>query len=88
MAVKISATFTAAFADVSMNNRLFSSANTFPSCSSNRDTSFGTILIAFCLQCFDAVGWQEGHPACKKLSGGVLEWLSVWSEVQTCIWPS
>ena len=30
---------------------------------------------------------QEGHPACKKLSGGVLAWLSVWSEVQTCIWP-
>jgi len=25
------------------------------------------------------VGWQEGHPACKKLSGGVLAWLSVWS---------
>ena len=20
------------------------------------------------------VGWQEGHPACKKLSGGVLAW--------------
>ena len=34
------------------------------------------------------VGWQEGHPACKKLSGGVLAWLSVWSQVQTCIWPS
>jgi len=34
------------------------------------------------------VGWQEGHPACKKLSGGVLAWLSVWSEVQTCTWPS
>ena len=34
------------------------------------------------------VGRQEGHPACKKLSGGVLAWLSVWSEVQTCIWPS
>jgi len=33
------------------------------------------------------VGWQEGHPACKKQSGGVLSWLSVWSEVQTCIWP-
>jgi len=31
---------------------------------------------------------QEGHPACKKQSGGVLAWLSVWSEVQTCIWPS
>jgi len=34
------------------------------------------------------VGWQEGHPACKKLSGGVMVWLSVWSEVQTCIRPS
>jgi len=34
------------------------------------------------------VGRQEGHPACKKLSGGVLAWLSVWSELQTCIWPS
>ena len=29
------------------------------------------------------VGRHEGHPACKKLSGGVLEWLSVWSKVQT-----
>jgi len=34
------------------------------------------------------VGRQEGHAACKKLSGGVLAWLSVWSEVQTCTWPS
>ena len=25
---------------------------------------------------------------CKKLSSEVLAWLSVWSEVQTCIWPS
>jgi len=24
----------------------------------------------------------------SALSGGVLAWLSVWSEVQTCIWPS
>jgi len=30
------------------------------------------------------VGRQEGHPACKKQSGGVLVWLSVWSKVQTC----
>jgi len=28
------------------------------------------------------VGRQEGHPACKKLSGGMLAWLSVWSEVR------
>jgi len=34
------------------------------------------------------VGQLEGHPACKKLSGGVLAWLSVGSEVHTCIWPS
>jgi len=27
------------------------------------------------------VGRQEGHPACKTLSGVVLAWLSVWSEV-------
>jgi len=32
-----------------------------------------------------SVGRQEGHPACKKLSGGVLTWFSVWSEVQTYI---
>ena len=34
------------------------------------------------------VGWHEGHAACKKLSGGVLARLSVWSEVQSCIWLS
>ena len=33
-------------------------------------------------------GRQEGHPACKKLIGGVLARLSVWSEMHTCIWPS
>ena len=31
------------------------------------------------------VGRQEGHPACKKLSEGVLSWLSVWSKLQTCV---
>jgi len=34
------------------------------------------------------VGWQEGHPACKKLSGGILALLCVWVKVQICIWPS
>ena len=34
------------------------------------------------------LGGRKGHPACKKLSGGVLAWLSVWSEVQTCICSS
>jgi len=32
------------------------------------------------------VGRQEKHPDCKKLSDGVMAWLPVWSEVQTCIW--
>jgi len=52
-------------------------------------------FIYYCLLLFIAfsaltllVGQQEGHLACKKLSGGVLAWLSVWSEVLTCIWPS
>ena len=45
------------------------------------------IIIAFSALTL-LVGWQEGHPACRKLSGVVLAWLSVWSEVQTCIWPS
>ena len=39
------------------------------------------VLSVLCLQCFDTVGWVAG-------SGVVLAWLSVWSEVQTCIWPS
>ena len=34
------------------------------------------------------VGQQEGIRPVKKQSGGALAWLSVWNEVQTCIWPS
>jgi len=51
-----------------------------------------SFLCLFCVVAFSAltllVGHQEEHPACKNLSGGVLAWLSIWSEVQTCIWPS
>jgi len=36
--------------------------------------TFGTLTLL--------VGQQEGHPVCKKLSDGVLAWLSVWSKVQ------
>jgi len=43
------------------------------------------VLLAAHSTAFSALtllaGRQEGHPACKKLSGGVLLWLSVWSEV-------
>jgi len=45
------------------------------------------ILLAFSASTL-LVGRQEGYPACKKLNGGVLAWLSVWSEEQTCIRPS
>ena len=34
------------------------------------------------------LGGRKGIRPVKKLSGGVLMWLSVWSEVQTCIWSS
>ena len=34
------------------------------------------------------LGDRKGIRPVKKLSGGVLVWLSVWSEVQTCIWSS
>jgi len=47
---------------------------------SKPDMAFSTLALL--------AGRQEGNPACKKLSGGVLAWLSIWSEVQTCIWRS
>ena len=47
---------------------------------SGSDSAFSALTLL--------VGRQEGHPACKKLRGGVLVWLSVWSKMQTCKWPS
>jgi len=47
----------------------------------------GHLIIVYlsCAFAFSALtllaGRQEGHPACKK-TGGVLAWLSVWSEVR------
>ena len=34
------------------------------------------------------LGGRKGILPVQKLSDGVLAWLFVWSEVQTCIWPS
>ena len=34
------------------------------------------------------LGGRNGIRPVKNLSGGVLPWLSVWREVQTCIWSS
>jgi len=50
---------------------------------------FSNVLVNYAFSALTLlVGQQEGHPACKNQSGGVLAWLSVWSEVKTCIWPS
>jgi len=57
----------------------------------NWPSSVIQLLVFRRLQCTALtllVARQEGHPACKKLNGGVLVWLSVWSKVQTCMWPS
>jgi len=34
------------------------------------------------------LGGRKGIRSVKKLSSEVLAWLSVWSEMQTCMWPS
>jgi len=47
-----------------------------------------SVKLKTCLQCFDAVGWVAGRASGLQKTGGVLAWLSVWSEVQTCIWSS
>jgi len=49
----------------------------FPSCTCS---TFSALTLL--------VGRQEGHPACKKVNGGMLVWLWVWVKVQICIWPS
>jgi len=66
-------------------------AMSFDSAIESRDTClvwrrFCVSVLAVSRIAFSAltllVGRQEGHPACKKLSGGLLAWLS------DCIWPS
>jgi len=44
------------------------------------------VHVTYGLDAFSAstllVGRQEGHQACKKQSGRVLSWFSVWTKVQ------
>ena len=50
-------------------------------------SKYGQCHVAF--SALTLLVWrQEGYTACKKLSGGVLSWLTVLSEVKNCIWPS
>ena len=52
------------------------------------------ILASAIADCLPSVLWRcwlggrKGIWPVKKLSGGVLAWLSVWSKLQTCTWPS
>ena len=58
--------------------------------------SYGATAFTFAAVCSELpsvlwrcwLGGRKGIRPVKKLGGGVLAWLSVWSEVQTCIWPS
>ena len=44
------------------------------------------VMIAFSALTL-LVGQQEGHPACKKLSGGILVWLSLWGRCRFAYGP-
>ena len=44
--------------------------------------AFSTVAISAFMLLF---GWQEGHPACRKLEWWMLAWLCVWVKVQICI---
>ena len=48
--------------------------------------SFSAFVPSVLWRCW--LGGRKGIRPLKKLSRGVLAWLSVWSKVQTCIWPS
>ena len=64
-------------------------SSTTCTCSTNCRTGLKfdyDLVWILCLQCFDAVGWVAGRAS--GVSGEVLAWLSVWSEVYTCIPPS
>ena len=54
----------------------------YPGCPGSKAVKRSLLLLLLFSALMLSVGRQEGHPACKKLSGGVLAWLSVWSEVR------
>jgi len=53
------------------------------------DFSITSLVVLATFSALTLLVWrQEGHPACKKLSGGMLAWLCIWGEMQICTWPS
>jgi len=55
-------------------------------CEYNTWFIFCSLLPSVLWRCW--LGGRKGIRPVKKLSGGVLAWLSDWSKVQTCIWLS
>jgi len=54
---------------------------------SSATVQFPALHSYFCL-CSQNLSTRIFSYVFMPLSSGVLAWLSVWSEVQTCIWPS
>jgi len=49
---------------------------------------FKVKCVFYSLKCFDAVGWAAGMASgLQKTEWWDVGWLSVWGEVQICIWP-
>jgi len=55
--------------------------------SSYETTNLPSVLLSSVLWCC-WLGGRKGIRPVKKQIDGVLVWLSIWSKVQTCIWPS
>ena len=53
----------------------------YPGCPGSKAVKRSLLLLLLFCALTLLVGQQEGHTACKKLSGGVLAWLSVWIEM-------
>jgi len=70
------------------NGEMYLLVPAHPGCPGQSPESRKMVVCCAFIALMLLVGRQEGHPACKKLSGGMLAWLSVWGEVQICIWPS
>ena len=47
-------------------------------CSATKGSMYKVMKTFICRGCIIQEGRQEGHPACKKLSGGMSAWLSAW----------
>ena len=59
----------------------------YPGCPGSKAVK-QSLLLLYCSTLTLLVGWQKGHPACRKLSGVVLPWLSVWRRCRLAYGPA